>query len=627
MTFPTIKSLKAVILAIVLTNASAADKPNILFILCDDLGYGDIGVFYQNEKTGPSFKTPHIDKLAEDGIQLRAHYAPAPVCAPSRASLLLGQHQGNCPIRNNQFDKALPEQVNLASVLKEAGYHTGLIGKYGLQGKGENAKSWPAYPTKRGFDYFLGAVRHRDGHEHYPHDRIHSKEQTEIWENDNEISNSLKGCYTTDLFTAAAKKFLSNHKAKSPRAPFFLFLSYDTPHAATQIASSPYPKGFGLTGGIQWQGKSGAFINTANRKPDSYIHPDYAGKSWPDVSKRYASSIRRIDNSVADIRQTLEDLGYAQNTLIVFTSDHGPSKESYISEQLRPDFFESFGPFTGIKRDCWEGGLRPGAIAVWPARIPPKQISESPSQMHDWMPTICEVAGTPVPAIADGTSLIPTLTSTGEQGKSIIYTEYQAGRATPDYKQFPKPRRRAKRGEMQAIRQGDLKAIRYNIKSPKSKFMVFNVVKDPREKNNLAGKKNVPDQAYWRELASRLHGHNRSAKRPYDSFPMMGLNTKRELSSGLKAEKAKGRSSYISRQDATLKGYLKIEKSGTYLIKAPDSIIRIHHVSLNGTPIALGKGLHPIEIYSKTPLNFANLSWATAKDPALTPIPRANLYQ
>ena len=168
---------------------AAAPRPNIIFILTDDLGYGDIGVFFQNqrqEKNGTKGYTPNIDKMAGEGIQLRGQYCPAPVCAPSRASLLTGVHQGHSNVRDNQFDKALEDNHTLATVLKGAGYSTAVIGKWGLQGSPagtegddveasesrsnvpQSPQTWPAYPTKRGFDYFFGYVRHTDGHEHYP---------------------------------------------------------------------------------------------------------------------------------------------------------------------------------------------------------------------------------------------------------------------------------------------------------------------------------------------------------------------------------------------------------------------------------------------------------------------------
>ena len=231
----------------------APAKPNIIFILCDDLGYGDIGAFYQNQRAAlhdrsvPFFATPHIDTLARDGAKLTQHYCGAPVCAPSRASLLTGLTQGHANVRDNQFDKALADTLTLGSMLRQAGYATAAFGKWGLQGKpgqgadaandsensesaGGNPASWPAYPTKRGFDFYFGYVRHQDGHFHNP-----KEDRREVWENDREVSGDLDLCYTTDLFTARAKKWIVEHAASQPQQPFFIYLAFDTPHAKLQI--------------------------------------------------------------------------------------------------------------------------------------------------------------------------------------------------------------------------------------------------------------------------------------------------------------------------------------------------------------------------------------------------------
>ena len=626
--------------------AKMSKQPNILLIFCDDLGYGDVGVFYQNSRkdSQPKIKTPHLDQLAKEGIQLRAHYVGAPVCAPSRATLFLGQHQGNAPIRNNQFDKALPDQPTLASTLQQAGYNTGLVGKWGLQGVSKkdasgkkipgNSKSWPSYPTKRGFNYYFGSVAHRDGHEHYPFDLVHfpkNKKPVPVWQQDSEISAGLKGCYSTDLFTAASKKFLVDHHKTNPQKPFFLLLSYDTPHAATQIATMPYPEGFGVNGGIQWLGKPGEFINTANPKTakvDSYIHPDYINKGWRNVSKRYASSIRRIDNSVADLVQTLKDLEIHDNTLIVFSSDHGPSKESYMKEQLDPSFFQSFGPFTGIKRDCWEGGIRPGAIAKWPGQIKPGSITEAPSQMQDWMATFCEAAGASIPAISDGTSIIPMLTGNSKQKPSKIYVEYSQSAKTPSYKQYPKSRAGQKRGQMQAVRIGDLKAIRYNVKSADDPFLVFDLTKDPAEKNDLAGKVGIPDQQYWLDTVSRLHHKNPSAKRPYDEMKIAAIKVE-DIKQGAQftPEKEGASANYLSRDSAQLTGYINVEKAGKYTFSfaaGVKGILRVHELHTldtatkevypNNNQLNLGKGYHPFTIYLEKEAKASEiLSWKTGE--------------
>jgi arylsulfatase A-like enzyme len=175
-----------------------AGKPNIILILTDDLGYGDLGVFFQNlrkekgDRTEPWFQTPNLDRLAESGAMLTSNYCAAPVCAPSRASLMLGQSQGHANVRDNQFDKALEDNYTMPSVLKAAGYATSLIGKWGLQGE---TPDWPAHPLNRGFDYYYGYMRHADGHEHYPKEGLYRKSK-QVWENRTEVSAGLDKCYT-----------------------------------------------------------------------------------------------------------------------------------------------------------------------------------------------------------------------------------------------------------------------------------------------------------------------------------------------------------------------------------------------------------------------------------------------
>ncbi len=532
-------------------SAEPTSRPNIIFILTDDLGYGDIGAFFQNQRASrnlPAEMTPAIDKMATEGIQLRGHYCPAPVCAPSRASFLSGVHQGTASIRNNQFDKALDDNHTVATVLRQAGYATAAIGKWGLQGsatggelgdehsEAEQAKgspaTWPAYPTKRGFDYFFGYVRHADGHEHYPFEGVY-RGKKQVWDGDHEVSAGLAGCYTTDLFTARAKKWIVDQRAAPSGKPFFLYLAFDTPHATTELATGPYPAGGGLKGGLQWTGKSGSMINTAGGKPDSYYDPAFAnatyagppakGKKggsvetqpWPDVYKRYASSVRRIDQCVGDLLQLLKDLKIDDKTMVVFTTDNGPSQESYLKQQFQPNFFHSFGPFDGIKRDCLEGGVRVGAIARFPGIIPPKQASDSPSQFHDWMPTFAAVGGIPAPARTDGVSLLPTLTGKGEQKPSTIYTEYQVEGRTPDFGEFSPAHRGRVRGQMQMIRLGDLVGVRYDVKNHADPFEIYDVMKDPKQVSNLAAA-NPAMQQRMKDAVLQLRRPNPTAKRPYD---------------------------------------------------------------------------------------------------------------
>jgi arylsulfatase A-like enzyme len=273
-------------------------------------------------------------------MKLTDHYCPAPVCAPSRASLMLGVHQGHANVRDNQFDKALENNHTLASVLKAAGYITAIIGKWGLQGKGKNLAEWPAYPTKRGFDYYFGYIRHSDGHEHYPKEGTH-RGAKQVWDNSREVSAELDKCYTSDLWAARAKKWIMDQHATNAAQPFFIYLAFDTPHAAIELPTQAYPSGSGAHGGLQWLGENGHMINTATGKVDSWMDPDYANATWdndrnpktpevpwPNVYKRYATAVRRIDNCVGDVLQLLRDLHLDHNTMVIFSSDNGPSKES-----------------------------------------------------------------------------------------------------------------------------------------------------------------------------------------------------------------------------------------------------------------------------------------------------------
>ncbi|MCK4921219.1 MAG: sulfatase-like hydrolase/transferase, partial [Bacteroidales bacterium] len=455
-------------------------KPNIVFILVDDMGWGDLGTNFQNEKTGKKHFTPELDALTQEGVRMVSHYCPAPICAPSRASLLLGQHQGHADIRDKQFDKALPDQLTIGSAMQTAGYRTAMIGKYGLQGNGDNPKNWPAYPTKRGFSEFFGYPDHVGGHMHYPYhhwpigNMDKHKTPKKLWHQQNEISGQLEGCYTTDLFTAFAKKWIVDHRNTSPEQAFMLMLNYDTPHAALQVATAPYPEGKGLSGGIQWLGKPGEMINTAKGEIDSYIHPDYRNDDWSNVEQRFASMNRRIDNAVGDLIQLLRDLDIDQNTLVVFTSDNGPHKESYIDGEIyAPSSFRSYGPYEGIKGDVWEGGIRVPALAWWPGKIPGGLVDNNISQFHDWLSTFVEIAGLPRPAICDGINLMPQLSGQALSESSTVYIEFADKSVTPSYDDFDIKKRNKKDYQMQAIFLDGYKGIRTDIQSHDQDFEIY----------------------------------------------------------------------------------------------------------------------------------------------------------
>ncbi len=638
--------------------ASAAEKPNIIFILTDDLGWGDFGAFFQNQRKAagdrsePWHTTPKLDQMAAEGMLLPHHYCPAPVCAPSRASLLLGVHQGHSAIRDNQFDKALPENHTLGTVMQCAGYATAAIGKWGLQGEPSlndkeiagtlSPRDWPGYPTKHGFDFYHGYVRHRDGHAHYP-----KEDGKEVWENDEEISDGLAGCYTADLFTARAKKWIVDHRTVDAKKPFFIYLAYDTPHAKTQLPAAPYPEGGGLKGGLQWLGDKGNMINTATGTPDSWCHPDYASATWnndkdpatpevawPDVYKRYATSVRRIDDCVGDLIQTLKDLGIDNNTLVIFTSDNGPSQESYLEEPLEVNFFNSFGPFDGIKRDVIEGGIRVGAILRWPGHISEARVSDLPSQFHDWMPTFAELGQVPTPAVADGTSLVPSIIGKGEQKEPQVYIEYfQPTDKTPKYREFEEHRRGQDRQQMQAIRLQDFIGVRYRIASHDDPFEIYNIVSDPKQTRNLATEQ--PElQKKMQETVLRMRRPDAAAPRPYDREPVPSVDVK--TSPGIERLLFLEETPWLARLDdlsseacettptiradkpgaadsIMFRGFIEVPAAGAYSFHLPaasTALLRIHDATVidvafepsgekaSGSVI-LAKGKHLIRLYWK----------------------------
>ncbi|MCO8120545.1 sulfatase-like hydrolase/transferase [Stieleria sp. TO1_6] len=527
------------------TPAAADTRPNVIFILLDDMGWGDFGVLYQNESQhAKRHQTPMLDQMAAQGMQLRAHYCPAPVCAPSRSSLLTGVHQGHAEVRDNQFDKALADNHTLASVMKSAGYTTWLVGKYGLQGGAEKSDddktpaAWPAYPTKRGFDEFYGYVRHRDGHVHYPAetwnlgDSPSHRTPKQVWHNDQEVSKDLAKCYTTDLFTARSKDWIVNHVQGGSKDPFFLYLAYDTPHAALQVPSVPYPAGRGLNGGLQWTGKPGQMINTAAGTVDGYRHPDYTGKGWTDVEERFATMVRRIDDSIGDLLQTLRELSIDQDTLVVVSCDNGPHHESYLRDlndkriNYTPESFQSYGPFDGTKRDVWEGGIRVGTLAWWPGKIAAGSIDDTPSQFQDWMPTFARAGGIAPPARTDGVSLLPTLTGQGQQRPGQVYIEYFNGGKTPAYDDFQNSKRNRPRKQMQVVFVDGYKGVRVDVKDHQQPFAIYDLKNDPKELKNLAGQGGqfATLQQKMHDRVLQLRRANASAPRPYDKAAVPSID-------------------------------------------------------------------------------------------------------
>lgn len=563
------------------SGAQSTKKPNIIFVLVDDQGYGDVGVFFQNQRrqsddrSKPYQLTPNLDKMAAEGAMFTDQYCNAPVCAPSRASLLTGVNQGNSKVRNNQFDKQLEDNHTMGTVMQTAGYKTVAVGKWGLQGVKEEGPNWPAHPLKRGFNDYFGYMRHKDGHEHYPHEAPYLKgKQVEVWDGYENITAGLSKCYTTDLWTAYAKKWISSHTEKSTSEPFFMYLAYDCPHAVLQLPTGTYPKGGGIEGGLQWTGQPGRMINTAENQIDSFIYPEYATafydddhdastpeKPWPETFKRYATATRRIDDAVGDIRKLLSDLKISDNTIVVFTSDNGPSMESYLPGTFvpnLPNFFDSYGPFDGIKRDCWEGGLRVPTIASWPGRFKAGNTIQVPSMLSDWFTTFADAANIQAPARTDGVSLLPALTGKGKQEQSIVYVEYFESGKTPDFPQFEQSRRARTRDQMQMLRLGNLVGVRYQVKSAEDDFEIYDVVKDPKQQRNLARNPGFEKvQSKLKAKALQLRHADKEAPRPYDAAPIPAANVSGKLQKGVKWNYYQGSFPWVASETG-----LKVTKHG-----------------------------------------------------------------
>lgn len=344
-------------------------RPNIIYIMADDLGYADIGVFGQND-----IKTPRIDKMAHEGILFTDHYSAATVCAPARASLMTGLHQGHAPIRGNQKvgddgDKPIPaEYVTVAELLKEANYVTGGIGKWGTGGDDSEGD-----PMLQGFDHWFGYLGQVQAHNYY---------QDHLWL-DGEYFALDGNTYTHDLLANDALDFIS----KNADTTFFLYVPFTIPHASMAVPE---------------------------------LEPYTETKDWPAVEKKAASMISRMDRDVGRMLDTLIALGIHENTLVIFTSDNGPHSEG----GHKHEFFDSNGELQGFKRDLHDGGIRVPFVAWWPGTIKDEIVSNHVSYFPDFLPTACEIAGIPAPEGIDGISYLPALLDKPQEQADFQYWEF-----------------------------------------------------------------------------------------------------------------------------------------------------------------------------------------------------------
>ena len=407
---------------------SKAKKPNIIFILADDLGYGDLGCYGQEV-----IQTPHIDRLAAEGVRFTDCYAGSTVCAPSRCSLMTGLHTGHCWVRGNKRIPLRPEDGTVAEVLKAAGYATGLVGKWGL---GEPKTT--GIPNRKGFDEFFGYLNQGRAHNYYPDYLWRNEEKVLLEDIELEKYNvaSKCGAYSHDLFTKEALSFVQRHKD----GPFFLYLAYTIPHANNERGRA---KGDGM-------------------EVPSY--EPYADKPWPDPQKGHAAMITRMDRDVGRLMAKLKELGVDENTIVFFTSDNGPHKEGGAD----PNFFKSSGAVRGLKRDLYDGGIRVPMIVRWPEHVAAGSTSDLPWAFWDFYPTAAALAGAEPPGELDGISVLPTILGKAEdqRQRGHLYWEFHEG------------------GFKQAVRMdGHWKAVRPDTDVP---IEIYDLKNDLKEEHNVA---------------------------------------------------------------------------------------------------------------------------------------------
>ena len=406
--------------------------PNIIFIMADDLGYGDLGSYGQ-----AVIQTPRLDQMAAEGMRFTDHYAGSTVCAPSRCVLMTGLHSGHCRIRGNRLVPLEDEDVTIAELLQDAGYNTALIGKWGLGEPGTTG-----IPNNQGFDYFYGYLNQVHAHNFYPEflwrDTVKVPLENEVVA----VSRNGLGGYATkrvdyshDLVTDEALSWVERQQG----TPFFLYLAYTIPHANNEAPA----------GGIHGM-----------EVPDYGM---YADSLWEDPHKGTAAMISRLDRDVGRLMDLLQSSGIADNTLVFFTSDNGPHREA----GRVPEFFNSSGPLRGIKRDLYEGGIRVPFIAWWPGTIASGLVTGHPSAFWDFPATAVEAAGLD-PLDSDGISFLPTLLGQSQPGHDYLYWEFHEGP--------PK----------QAVRAGRWKAVYFHERGAAE---LYDLSEDIGETTDLAAQK------------------------------------------------------------------------------------------------------------------------------------------
>lgn len=431
-----LKIVTAVVLACVLAGCSRecakvtnVNKPNIIYILADDLGYGDLSCYGQKK-----FQTPNIDRLAAEGMKFTQHYSGSTVCAPSRCSLMTGLHTGHAAVRGNtevepEGQAPMPAgTVTIPMLLKKGGYTSGMFGKWGLGAPGSTSDPMEV------FDEFYGYNCQRQAHTYYPRHLWHNRQRVEL---DGKT-------HSYDLIMDAAKNFIKTNKEE----PFFCYMSITIPHAAMHAPKDLHDK---------YRKQFPEFEDTVGK---------YSGLEVQNPIAAFPAMVGHMDNGVGEILALLKELGIDDNTIVMFTSDNGPHKEGGHD----PLFFDSNGPLRGHKRDLYEGGIRVPMLVRWPDKVKAGSVTDHISAFWDVMPTCMELAGAETPMDIDGISFVPTLLRTGsQQAHDYLYWEFH------------------EQGGKQAVRKGNWKAVRLDVKKkPNGPIELYDLNNDIGEKNNIA---------------------------------------------------------------------------------------------------------------------------------------------
>jgi len=456
--------------------------PNIVLIMADDLGYGELGCYGQQ-----IIKTPNIDNLAKQGLRFTQYYSGSPVCAPSRCTLMTGKHSGHAAIRDNRQPKGVKKireefawefpgqtplpnsEVTIAELLKANQYDTAGIGKWGLGMPGTSGD-----PNRQGFDLFYGYLCQVHAHNHYPRFLLRNDVKEPLPGNDGTATGQT---YSQDKFTEEALRFIGDHREK----PFFLYLPFIIPHVSIQVPESSLAQYKGKIPDAPWEG-------------DGHYFPN------PTPHAAYAAMISHLDAAVGTIVNKIDELGLADNTIIIFTSDNGATFKRVGGADST--FFNSTGPLRDRKGSTYEGGIRVPFIARWPGKIAAGAETDHVAAHWDVLPTICDIVQVDKPQKLDGVSFANALLGKGEQPKhEYLYWEFPAS------------------GFQQAVRSDNWKIVRHSVDQGDPPFELYDLGADISEQHNVAA--DHPD------IVSRLTTYAKSAHTMSNLFPLFADEKKK----------------------------------------------------------------------------------------------------